>query len=557
MNPTTSSIIKKELLSVFRLDYISKFKQAISLIINLVLNLLVVFFIAYLYILIDGKISNIVGASKSVFILFVEVILFIYTLIATNNTAKVLYNTSDKYIIRVMPLKDTEIILPKLLALYCKTLFSYGIMFITILFTYGIINSQGVWYYILSLLFLFTTPVIMLFIATALSYPFYLLKNFINRHSVVQIIVMVLFISLFSLVYFGIVQLFIELIANQNVIIIFNADNMNLLSNICFYLIPSNLIVSNILLEPSKFYITYHILLFIFSGCLIYYIANVYYHKYLIHDEKFKVASYRKLGIEKHPIIKKDIKLIFRNSSSGVSFVIVSLCACLYCTFLAYLVNQLFDIYGLNYISNSIGFAGFIKYTYFPIIALLISLLLSLVFAGESQLFKREENTKSILLTIPINIKNQVLSKMTVNLVLLFIVNFLIYILILSFGILPFVEGSLLFLITLSSSFATYFLSSGSSMAISKEEAKRGNITPKNVSFVYSLFIPLVSFIISIFALYLFFNVNLINSISTNLIYLFVALINISLLVLTIFYFMSRLKKYSTFISNGGGYNFK
>lgn len=557
MNQTISPIIKKELLSVFRLDYISKFKQAISVLINIVLNLLVVFFVAYLYIMIDNKITNIVGASKSIFILFISIMFIVYSFIAISNASKILYNSSDKYIIRVMPLDDKTILLPKLLALYCKIFMSYLIMFITILFTYGILYNQGAWYFILSIIFLFTTPIIICFVGVVFSYPFYLIKNFINRHTVVQIICSVLLIFIFSIIYFLIVQLFIELIANQNVILIFNADNMNILSNICVYLIPSNMIVSNILLEHSKFYITFHILLIIFSFFLIYYLSVVYYHKHLLKDEKFKVSSLKKLEVEHHPVIKKDIKLIFRNTESGISFVIISLCACLYCTFLAYLVNRLFDIYGLNYISNSLGFAGFIKYTYFPIIAFLISLLLTLIFSNQSQLFKRENNTKSIILTIPVNIKHQVLSKMFVNLGLLFIVNLLIYILISIFSILSPLEALLLFLITLSSSFSSYFLTCGKSLVISKEELQKGSITPKNISFIYSIIIPLITFAFTIVCLYLFFNIEAISSLSSNLIYLFIGLINIGFLVLCVFYFYSRLKKYAKFISNGGGYNFR
>ena len=179
-------IVKKELISLFRNDYMSKVKQVAGLIVSIMLNLLLIGFIVVLYSLLDSKVSVVtidgVSASVPLFITLIAIMVVAYTLFTMNTLSKVLYNQNDRFILRVMPLKETEIIIPKLGTMYLRILFTYSLMFLALLISFGILHYDDPnitiswWYWPLSVVFTFVTPMIILFFAVIFSYPFNLFK---------------------------------------------------------------------------------------------------------------------------------------------------------------------------------------------------------------------------------------------------------------------------------------------------------------------------------------------------------------------------------------------
>lgn len=562
-------IIKKEIITLFRSDYVSKAKQVASLLVTIVLNVLLIGFIVALYSLLDSKVSvvTIDGTSASIplFISLVSIMVVAYTIFTMNTLSKVLFNQNDRFILRVMPLKETEIILPKLISMYFRIFVTYSLMFLALLITFGVIHSNDPnisirwWYWPLSFVFTLITPAIILFFAVIFSYPFHLLKQFINRHPVVQIIVSILIICCLSVIYFAVIQLFADLITNNSVSTLLSVSNLQKLNTITEFLVPMNYMIQVLCnLDKWTHFIIYIAIVLVSIGA-VYFIAIGYYRLYCKKDEKFSVVPKKGAKISKFPLIKKDFKLMFRNTSGSISFIVLAVLSAIFSTFLAYLTGKLFESYGLANLNPSLagntdsGIVAVVSYLYFPVVILFVTLFISIIFNSETKLFNKEKRTASVILTMPQTFKRQVISKMFLNLVLLFIVNLLVFILVSALSILPVLDALMLFIISLFITFSTFLMSVSHTLNVTKSLSATNDIaTTGNTNFIFSIVFPIITFLLTGALLIGAYYGNLLSLVSPTVIYLIVAVIALILLVLAFIQFRIRLKKFSKFLSEGG-----
>ena len=561
-------IVKKEIITLFRSDYLSKAKQIASLLGSALLNLILVFFIVGLYYLLDSKVSVItidgVSASIPLFITLTSIMVVAYTVMATNTLSNVLFNQNDKFILRVMPIKESHIILPKLGSTYIKIFLTYSITFIALLIAFGVIhlNDPNIpirwWYWPLTVVFTFLTPCIILFFATVLSYPFNLLKTFINRHPVFQVIVTILVITVLSIAYFYVVQLFADLITNNNINELLSASNLHKLNIVTKFLIPLNYMIQVLCNQDKWLHLLVYLAFLLVSVGSIYFIALGYYRLYVKRDEKFSVVTIKEPKLNKFPLIKKDFKLMFRNSSGNVSFIALAVLSAIFSTFLAYLTGKLFEAYGLNNLNPSLagnqtsGILAVVSYLLFPVVVLFVTLFISIIFSNETKLFLKEKRTASLILTMPQKFKHQVISKMILNLGLLAFVNILTFILVASLGILNPLDSFILFVISLFVTTSTFLMSVSHTLSVTKSLSATSDIaTTGNTNFIFSLIFPILTFILTVGLLIGAYYAGLLATVSPSAIYALIGVIAAILFTLSILLFRSRLYKFAKFLATG------
>jgi prolipoprotein diacylglyceryltransferase len=256
---------------------------------------------------------------------------------------------------------------------------------------------------------------------------------------------------------------------------------------------------------------------------------------------------------------KKDFKLMFRNTSGSVSFIVLAVLSAIFSTFLAYLTGKLFESYGLANLNPSLagntesGIVAVVSYLYFPVVILFVTLFISIIFNSETKLFNKEKRTASVILTMPQTFKRQVLSKMFLNLILLFIVNLLVFILVSALSILPVLDALMLFIISLFITFSTFLMSVSHTLNVTKSLSATNDIaTTGNTNFIFSIVFPIITFLLTGALLIGAYYGKLLSLVSPLIIYLIVAIIALILLVLAFIQFRIRLKKFSKFLSEGG-----
>lgn len=572
-----SPIVKKEFVSLFRRDYYSKAKSVANLLSSLVLNLVLVAFVVFLYSFLDSKLTSqgiiIQGpgytAALPIFILVMTLMICVYSLITANTLSNSLYNQDDRFILRVMPLKEHHILLPKLGTMYIRILSTYAIMFLALLITFGILHLNdptiGIswWYWPLSIFFTFITPIFILFFGVILSYPLKLLKLIINRHPIIQVIVSIAAVAVVSVVYFFVIDFFSDLINGSasggvdisTIISTSTLRGLDFLTNFC---VPVNYMIQVLCnLDKWSYFLIYVAAILICFG-LVYFITMGYYHEYLKIDEKFSVIPKKEVRVHKYPLLLKEFRLMFRNSTGSLSFVVYAVCASILAAFLVYFVNKTygdFSSVGTTNLGNiTDNIFALLNYIDLPICILFMTLSISLVFSNETKLFIKEKRTASVILTIPQSFKKQIVAKLVINTILLFLSNILSFTLIASFGIFDSAIDLLIILgCSLFITFSTFFLSVGHTLSVTKSLSATNDIaTTGSLNFLIALLFPIAVFLIAFGLLYLFTTLEGLKSLSGTITYAFIIIVLVTIFVLSIVYLIKKIKQFSKFLSEGG-----
>lgn len=566
---TLHPIVRKELISVFRRDYLSKTKQIASLLMSAFLNIVLVAFVVTLYLLLDSKVSDIIvdGISFSVpmIILILGLMIGIYTIINTMRFSKVLYNQDDRYILKTMPLKETTILFPKLFTNYLRILATFAVMFFSLLIAFGVVHlddptfSISWWYWPLSVVFTFVTPCIIVFISLILSYPYKLITLFINRHPFAQLFVSIVVVAILSYAYFVVIDLFSNLITNDNLHLVFSTSNIQKMNFVSKFVAPINYMMLVLCNQDKWLYFMIYVAVILIALASSYFIALGYHREYSKIDERFTVFEKKHRKLSKFPLLVKDFRLMFRNSSGSLSFVVYAFAASIFSTFLAYFTNKLFASYGLNNFSPSSsangagGLLSFISYLQLPVAILFVTLSISMVFSSETKLFLKEKRTASLILTIPAKFKTQIFSKLIINCSVLLFVNILAFVLIASFGIFPNpFELITLFVCSLFITFATFFIGVAHTLTVTKSLSSTNDIaTTGSFNFLISLFAPIVVVGISAALLYLFSTLEGLASVSGVITFSIIMGICAVVFALSIVLLVFRIKKFSRYLSTG------
>ena len=271
-------------------------------------------------------ILNKIGKFHQAPMAFMNVFLFIISILITISgifrAIKLFFNQKDIEQLSTKPVSNSAIILSKLVFLFI-THYAISILFIYPLFiAYGIHYAMTLKFYYLALFypilsFFFEMGVALLFI-----YPFWLLKNYLNKHLLVRFLLIVILLVIGCYFYAKVLNLFIEMIAGGNINHLFTQTMMDKLINFRKYEIPINFLTdifiqnrySSILpylgISLGIFILGLSITIFTFS-----YVRNIF----ISNKKKHRIKDYKKQSIQK-ALIKKEVILLTKNQNYTLSF---------------------------------------------------------------------------------------------------------------------------------------------------------------------------------------------------------------------------------------------
>ena len=423
-------------------------------------------------------ILNKIGKFHQAPMAFMNVFLFIISILITISgifrAIKLFFNQKDIEQLSTKPVSNSAIILSKLVFLFI-THYAISILFIYPLFiAYGIHYAMTLKFYYLALFypilsFFFEMGVALLFI-----YPFWLLKNYLNKHLLVRFLLIVILLVIGCYFYAKVLNLFIEMIAGGNINHLFTQTMMDKLINFRKYEIPINFLTdifiqnrySSILpylgISLGIFILGLSITIFTFS-----YVRNIF----ISNKKKYRIKDYKKQSIQK-ALIKKEVILLTKNQNYTLSFTGLLIVQ----PFLVYLV-----IKALNTIFTSGIFAYYISIvpSFIPLLDILILMLFTVIInQGASQYIQMEKKTIKVMKTIPVLPRIQLLIKVSIPLLLSFTSLFITFI----FALL--LVSLLLFIYDVISL---------------KEELNIRNHKPRRsfVSNLYSYILPIIYFVVT------------------------------------------------------------
>ncbi len=155
-------------------------KQAIANVLIKCLSIVAITVVLYLILnLIKQTLHFPINKSVLTFLLFVSQYIGIIT--CTWSLMTILYNSKDNAILLSYPANHNEVFVSKLVVAYLNE-FNKNLYFLLPLFlSFGVLNSEGIGYFLTSIVMLFIIPIFPVFIGALLSIPISYIKKLLQR----------------------------------------------------------------------------------------------------------------------------------------------------------------------------------------------------------------------------------------------------------------------------------------------------------------------------------------------------------------------------------------
>ena len=494
------SLIAKDFKLLFSGNSQNKVSKLLSYVFAFVVAVLFIVIEVYLFQAIFTKMEAVKGASSSYFSLFLFIISTLLTVFCIFTAMKLFFNSEDNNKLAALPISDTKIVLSKLIFLFI-TMYAMNLTFNLPLFiTYGVIYRKMFSFYFNAVFY----PALLFFfqagVALLLVYPVKLLLNFLKKHIVIQFISV--FVLAFGLAYLYslALNLFINMVANNNISQIFTTEAINSVKNASKFMVPVNFLVDAFVNHTrTAIFPAIAISLGIFIIGLS--VSIYFYNKFLqnnrtdsgsIKKEKLQMVSPRKA------LIKKELVLLLRNSNFIFSFTGLLMVE----PFLSYLIiksmNTIFTSGSLAYYLASVpNIVAFLD-------IMLMMLISAIIFQGANSYITNENKAVRLMKSIPISLFEQLAIKVLIPLLLslaFLIISYLILGITLTLSIIPVLYGlliNIIFIVTLSV------------VSLFEELHVRRNATKNTLlSGVYTYLVPTVYFLVALLMCYFKVNYNI------------------------------------------------
>ena len=494
------TLIFKDFKLLFQGNSTNKMSKYLSLLFTLIVGVLFIVIEVYLFQAIFNKMQSIKGASNSYFSLFLFIVSTMLTVFAVFTALRLFFNSEDNIKLQSLPISNSKIVLSKLVFMFIS-MYAINLVFNLPLFiTYGIIYRKLFSFYFFSIFY----PVLLFFfqagIALLIVYPVKLGLDFLKKHIIIQFVFV--FIIAFGLTYLysQALNLFISLVANNNINKLFTTETINAVNTAAKFMIPINFLedafVNN---KGSAIFPSLAISIGMFAIGVS--VAIYFYNRFLqntFSDAVKKERKQLKIMPIKKALIKKELVLLFRNSNFIFSFTGLLMVE----PFLSYLIvksmNTIFSSGSISYylasVPNIIAFLD----------VMLLMLISSIIFQGANNYITNENKNVRLMKSIPVSSYLQLSIKVFIPLLLSLASLLLSYFVILVTGtmnVIPVLYGIIINVV---------FLTTLAIVSLFEElKVKRNQTKNSLLSGIYTYLVPTIYFLVALLMCYFQVNYNI------------------------------------------------
>lgn len=375
-------------------------RRIISTIFSAIVLLGVVAVETFIFSTILTKIKDYNQAPIAFLTLFLFIVSVLMIVMGVFNAKKLFFNEKDIEQLTKYPISNEEVIFSKLIFLFILQYMSTFLFTFPIFISYGIIFRRSAMFFYTALFypimtFLFEGGIILL-----LVYPFKMITDFLKKHLIVQFVVSMVIIFGLCLVYGKVLDLFVQIVATNNLNALLSTDFINFLIKMRSYFFPVNFITDYLINgRVSQLLPFFCISLGVLSlGLSVSVIAFNYFRNMVIHDKTNydKKHELKTMSLNK-ALLKKELILIFKDSNYIFSFTGLLIVQPL----LAYLV-----VYSLNMVFESGTFSYYISMlpNFIPLLDILLVMLFTLVInQGANTYIQMEDKNIRLMKSIPVS----------------------------------------------------------------------------------------------------------------------------------------------------------
>lgn len=426
-------------------------KKIMSILSSIVLLGLFITLEVILYINIFDKVNVYTNLNDSLLIILLF-ILFIFGIFTNVGFAYSAFfkNEKEKIILGTSPASTFDIIYAKCINIYFKSLIYVFSTIFTLSVAYGIKSEVDFVFHVL----MFFASIVISFLCEMfgmiLVVPFKEIRKLLTRFKIISFIVMIIVLIAFSFVYGGILNLFVNLIRNDDIGSLFTTERVEFLNSVSKYLYPIFNMVDFAKCNEMNVNFVISLAFMIFSFVFAIFILNkylgAYYHGAIDKKTSKKSNTYSiKLTSINNALIRKELSLALSNNEGIFSYISLVILQPFVVFSVISAVNLIFSTGNLNYIS-----------TLFPSIFLTVDVLLILLFLAvinttSTMSLVKERSTLIVMKTMPVSYFKQLLFKALVPTIISSVSYLITLVVLVSFGEISFIEFAFLIVVGLLS----------------------------------------------------------------------------------------------------------
>lgn len=417
----------------------------------------------------------------TLFLFIISILMIVLNIFRAN---KLFFNRQDIDQLVKRPISNFQIVFSKLIFLFITHYFTTVLLVYPIIIAYGQIVGRTVMYYYQGLFY----PVISFFfeagIALILVYPFRTIVEYLKKHVITQFILSIGVMVFACVLYSNVLNVFMELVVNNNVDSLFTQSSIDSLIRLRQYLIPVNFMTDIFfVMGSSRTFPCLCISMGIFMvGATIVVFAYSYFRSSNFSVKKAKKKKVKILDARR-ALLKKELILLFKDSNNIFSFT-------------GLLIVQPFLVYNIVKSLNLVFSSGAFSYyllilpELIPLIDVLVIMLFTLIInQGANEYIQAEKKNVRVMKTIPVSAREQIFIKAIVPFALSFASMIFTLFTLLITGTVSFITFTFALILT------TILLVVFEIVSLMEEMSIRNN-RPKSsfLSSFYSYFLPFLYF---------------------------------------------------------------
>ena len=403
-------------------DFKLMFKQEKRLSTRIISGLFTLLFVGsfvaievFLFNTIINKISNFSGATEAFLSLFLFIISLLLIISAVVNARKLFFNEKDIEQLSVHPVSNAAVICSKLIFLFVTHYVTSLIFVFPIFLAYGLHSGKTISFYYLGLFYPILSFLFEMGVGLILVYPSWLLKKYLEKHLIVQYVTSLVILFVGCFLYAQVLNLFIEMVAGNNVLSLFTTTSINKLIELEKFEIPINFLIEAFVLRNTTSLVPFLLIAFgIFVlGATITIFAYNYVRNISMTSAKKEMTEkeFKPMSVIK-TLIRKEVIVLTKNADYTTTYTGLLIVQ----PFLAFLV-----IKALNSIFSTGVFAYYITVVpnFIPLMDILLLMLFTVIIGqGANNYIQMEKSTIKVMKTIPVKYTIQLGVKVMIPFVL-------------------------------------------------------------------------------------------------------------------------------------------
>lgn len=391
----------------------SRLKSVLKILFSIISTALFIAIETVFFIAVLKKIDSFKGAPLAFTVLFLMVISLLLTFATVFKAKKLFFNELDMQQLSPHPIENSMQIFSKLVFVFLTHYVSSLMFTLPIFISYGYLYHKTMIFYYLAVFYPVFTGIFEIGIALLLVYPVWMFFEFLKKHVFLELSLSIIMLFALAIPYSYVLNIFIGLVSNNDILLIFTEESMTTLRDIQQHAFPLNLLIDAFLNGRSRNFFPY-VSISVSVLILGLSITVFTFHKVrnLASSSTKAKGGFKKPKSQTYALIKKEISLLIKKPEYILSYT-------------ALLAVQPFLTYLILKAMNTVFQSGtFLYYTtlfpgFVPLVDVFLVMMVAIVInSGANSYVAIEERTIKNLKTIPVPYKKQLLIKVTIPFIL-------------------------------------------------------------------------------------------------------------------------------------------